>query len=97
MPWTPAGTPAICWSLPSTRARIASTNPIERVNKEIKRRANVIGIFPNDAAIMRLVGTLVVEQTEEWHITRRYMSYESLAKVVRPEAAERLLEKQPAA
>jgi len=77
--------------------QVASTNPIERVNKEIKRRANVIGIFPNDAAIMRLVGTLVVEQTEEWHITRRYMSYESLAKVVRPEAAERLLEKQPAA
>ena len=77
--------------------QIASTNPIERVNKEIKRRANVNGIFPNDAAIIRLVGTLVVEQTEEWHITRRYMSYESLAKVVKPEAAERLLEKQPAA
>jgi len=77
--------------------QLASTNPLERVNKEIKRRANVIGIFPNDAAIMRLVGTLVVEQTEEWHITRRYMSYESLAKVVKPEAAERLLEKQPAA
>lgn len=77
--------------------QIASTNPIERVNKEIKRRANVIGIFPNDAAIMRLAGTLVVEQTEEWHIIRRYMSYESLANVVKFEAAERLLEKQPAA
>ena len=77
--------------------QIARTNPIERVNKEIKRRANVIGIFPNDASIMRLVGTLVVEQTEEWHITRRYMSYDSVAKVVKPEAAERLLEKQPAA
>lgn len=77
--------------------KIASTNPLERVNKEIKRRANVIGIFPNDAAIIRLVGTLVIEQTEEWHLTRRYMSYESLAKVVKPESAERLLEKQAVA
>jgi putative transposase len=71
--------------------QLASTNPLERVNKEIKRRANVIGIFPNDAAIMRLVGALVVEQTEEWHLTRRYMSQESLAKVVNPEG-EKLLE-----
>jgi len=77
--------------------QIASTNPLERVNKEIKRRANVIGIFPNDDAIIRLVGTLVIEQTEEWHLTRRYMSYESLAKVVKPESAERLLEKQAVA
>lgn len=72
-------------------------NPLERLNKEIKRRANVIGIFPNDAAITRLVGTLVIEQTEEWHLTRRYMSYESLARVVRSESAERLLEKQAVA
>ena len=77
--------------------QIASTNPLERVNKEIKRRANVIGIFPNDDAIIRLVGTLVIEQTEEWHLTRRYMSYESLARVVKPESAERLLEKQAVA
>jgi putative transposase len=77
--------------------QIASTNPLERVNKEIKRRANVVGIFPNDAAIIRLVGTVVIEQTEEWHLTRRYMSYESLAKVVKPESAERLLEKQAVA
>jgi putative transposase len=77
--------------------QIASTNPIERVNKEIKRRANVVGIFPNDDAIVRLVGSLVIEQNEEWHLTRRYMSYESLAKVVKPESAERLLEKQAVA
>jgi putative transposase len=82
---------------PTIWKKIASTNPLERVNKEIKRRANVIGIFPNDAAIMRLVGTLVIEQTEEWHLTRRCMSYESLARVVRPESAERLLEKQAVA
>lgn len=77
--------------------QIASTNPLERVNKEIKRRANVVGIFPNDGAIVRLVGSLVIEQNEEWHLTRRYMSYESLAKVLKPESAERLLEKQAVA
>ena len=77
--------------------QLASTNPLERVNKEIKRRANVIGIFPNDAAIIRLVGALVVEQTEEWHLSRRYMSQESLAKVLAPMPAEKQLEAQEVA
>jgi transposase-like protein len=77
--------------------QLASTNPLERVNKEIKRRANVIGIFPNDAAIIRLVGALVVEQTEEWHLSRRYMSQESLAKVLAPIPAEKQLEAQEVA
>jgi len=72
--------------------KIASTNPLERVNKEIKRRSNVVGIFPNDAAIMRLVGALIVEQNEEWHLTRRYMSHESLAKVIQPDPENKLLE-----
>ena len=72
--------------------KIASTNPLERVNKEIKRRSNVVGIFPNDAAIMRLVGALIVEQNEEWHLTRRYMSNESLAKVIQPDPENKLLE-----
>jgi putative transposase len=72
--------------------KIASTNPLERVNKEIKRRSNVVGIFPNDAAIMRLVGALIVEQNEEWHLTRRYMSNESLAKVIKPDPENKLLE-----
>ncbi len=72
--------------------QLASTNPLERVNKEIKRRANVIGIFPNDEAIMRLVGALVIEQTEEWHLIRRYMSQESLAKVLDPEGSQKMLE-----
>ena len=72
--------------------QIASTNSIERVNKEIKRRANVVGIFPNDNSVIRLVGALVVEQTEEWHLTRRYMSQESLASVLNPEPEKKLLE-----
>ena len=63
-------------------SQIVSTNPLERVNKEIKRRSQVVGIFPNDDGIVRLVGALLIEQTEEWHITRRYMSQQRLAKTM---------------
>jgi transposase-like protein len=62
-------------------AQISSTNPLERVNKEIKRRSDVVGIFPNDAAIIRLVGALMIETNDEWAIARRYMGLESLARI----------------
>ena len=62
--------------------QISNTNPLERLNKEIKRRSDVIGIFPNDDSIRRLVGALMIEQTDEWQVSRRYMSQESLAKVI---------------
>jgi transposase-like protein len=62
------------------RAKLHSTNPIERLNGEIKRRTNVVGIFPNEAAITRLIGALIMEQSEEWVVQRgRYMSLETLA------------------
>ena len=61
--------------------QISSTNPIERVNREIKRRCDVIGIFPNDAAIIRLVGALMLEQNDEWAVCRRYMTLEGLAAI----------------
>ena len=59
--------------------QIHSTNPIERLNLEIKRRTNVVQIFPNEAAIVRLVGALLLEQNDEWAVYRRYMSLETLA------------------
>lgn len=67
-------------------------NPLERGNKEIKRRANATGIFSNDTAIPRLVGALVVEQTQERYLTRRYMSNESLATILNSQQAKKLLE-----
>jgi putative transposase len=60
------------------RTQIHSTNPLERLNAEIKRRTNVVGIFPNEAAITRLVGAMLLEQNDEWQLKRRYMQLEGL-------------------
>jgi putative transposase len=63
------------------RTKLHSTNPIERLNKEVKRRADVVGIFPNEASIMRLIGAVLFEQNDEWQTQNRYMQVEAFAKI----------------
>ena len=69
-------------AFPEEHARqIYSTNPLERLNKEIKRRTDVVGIFPTRASAIRLVGALLMEQSDEWAVSRRYLTQSSLEKI----------------
>jgi putative transposase len=72
--------PSAHWS------KLRSTNNIERVNKEIARRSDVVGIFPNDRSVIRLVGALLIEQNDEWLLTRGYLSRESIGLVLEDQA-----------
>ena len=78
---------------PEHWTRIYSTNPLERLNKEIKRRTNVVGVFPDGASVIRLVGSILMEISDEWQVGGRYFSKESMRKLSEP---EQLLVAEPA-
>ena len=61
---------------------IPDTNPLERLNKEVKRRADVVGIFPNEGAIIRLIGAVLLEANDEWQLQHRYMQTEPMAELM---------------
>jgi transposase-like protein len=69
---------------PEHWSRIYSTNPLERVHRGVKRRTNVVGIFPNADAVLRLVRSVLIEVHEEWQAGRRYFSLESMRKLYEP-------------
>jgi transposase-like protein len=67
------------------RTKLHSTNPLERLNKEVKRRADVVGIFPGETSIIRLIGAVLLEANDEWQLQHRYMQIEAMAELMAPE------------
>jgi len=70
------------------RTKLHSTNPLERLNKEVKRRAHVVGIFPNEDSIVRLIGAVLLEANDEWQLLSRYMQVEATAELNPPTIEE---------
>jgi putative transposase len=79
------------------RAKLHSTNPLERLNKEVKRRADVVGIFPGEASILRLLGAVLLEANDEWQTGHRYMQLEGMAELLSPDPAAESLRLPPKA
>ena len=79
------------------RTKLHSTNPLERLNKEVKRRADVVGIFPNEESIIRLIGAVLMEANDEWQLQHRYMQIEGMAELAAPSAEEQPLLTTPKA
>jgi putative transposase len=77
--------PSAHWS------RIDSTNPLERLNREVKRRTDVVGVFPNTDAVIRLVGSVLIEIDDEWQVERHYFSQQSMQSRLQPASGEHSL------
>ena len=74
-----------CMTFPSQhRTKLHSTNPLERLNKEVKRRADVVGIFPNEDSIVRLIGAVLLEANDDWQLQHRYMQVEGMVELTVP-------------
>lgn len=82
---------------PAHRTKLHSVNTLERLNKEVKRRADVVGIFPSEAAIIRLIGAVLLEANDEWQLQHRYMGVEALAELLNPPPANETLQLPPKA
>jgi transposase-like protein len=74
-----------------------STNPLERLNKEVKRRADVVGIFPNEEAIIRLIGAVLLEANDDWQLQHRYMQIDGMAELTVPLTDSPLMQIPPQA
>jgi transposase-like protein len=79
------------------RTKLHSTNPLERLNKEVKRRADVVGIFPSEQSILRLIGAVLLEANDEWQLQHRYMGVEAMGEMLSPPPANETLQLPPKA
>jgi transposase-like protein len=82
---------------PQHRTKLHSTNPLERLNKEVKRRADVVGIFPSEASIIRLIGAGLLEANDEWQMQHRYMGVEAMGEMLNPPHPNETLQLPPKA
>ena len=79
------------------RTKLHSVNTLERLNKEVKRRADVVGIFPSEQSIVRLIGAVLLEANDEWQLQHRYMGVEALAELLNPMPSNETLQLPPRA
>jgi transposase-like protein len=79
------------------RTKLHSVNTLERLNKEVKRRADVVGIFPSEQSILRLIGAVLLEANDEWQLQHRYRGVEAIAELLSPPSAAETLQLPPKA
>jgi transposase-like protein len=82
---------------PQHRTKLHSTNTLEGLNKEVKRRADVVGIFPSEASIIRLIGAVLLEANDEWQMQHRYMGVEAMGEMLNPTPTNETLQLPPKA